>query len=177
MSRHRSAQLDRPVPRDATLENRPTTYEGPRLVKAQAVRASDAEREAVATALRQNAAEGRLTMQELEERLGSAYAAKTHAELQPLLADLTTSPDARAALAGLPPPDWQRGLRSAKRPRSAFVGLMAVCWAIWGVSVAASGGHSLEGLWPLWLMLVWVLALVRRRSYPLTTVGRNRATK
>ena len=51
-------------------------------------RASDAEREAVVARLRDAASEGRLTVDELAERIDAAYAAKTHAELGPLTADL-----------------------------------------------------------------------------------------
>ncbi|KUJ66251.1 hypothetical protein ACZ90_39425 [Streptomyces albus subsp. albus] len=52
------------------------------------MRASDAERERVADALRDGVAEGRLTMEEFEERLDAAYRARTHGELEPLVRDL-----------------------------------------------------------------------------------------
>nr|WP_190021047.1 DUF1707 domain-containing protein [Streptomyces hiroshimensis] len=52
------------------------------------MRASDAERERVAEALREAVAEGRLTMEEFEERLEAAYKARTHGELEPLVRDL-----------------------------------------------------------------------------------------
>jgi hypothetical protein len=51
-------------------------------------RASDAEREAVVARLRDAAGEGRLTVEELAERIDAAYAARTRAELEPLTADL-----------------------------------------------------------------------------------------
>lgn len=52
------------------------------------IRAADADRERVAAALREEMAVGRLTMEEFEERLSRAYAAKTWAELRELTADL-----------------------------------------------------------------------------------------
>jgi Domain of unknown function (DUF1707) len=52
------------------------------------LRASDADRERVAEVLRQAAGDGRLTMEELDERLDSVYAAKTYAELEPITRDL-----------------------------------------------------------------------------------------
>lgn len=52
------------------------------------LRASDAEREAAVARLRRAAAEGRLTVDELDERCATAYAAQTHGELRALLADL-----------------------------------------------------------------------------------------
>ena len=56
--------------------------------RAPALRASDAERERAADALRHAAGEGRLTMEELAERLHSAYGAQTRAELERLVADI-----------------------------------------------------------------------------------------
>lgn len=56
-----------------------------------AARASDADRERVATALQAAFTEGRLTMPALEERLASAYAAETDAELATVMHDLRAS--------------------------------------------------------------------------------------
>jgi hypothetical protein len=52
------------------------------------VRASDAERDAVVEQLREAAAEGRLTMEELTDRIEVAANAKMRSELEPLTADL-----------------------------------------------------------------------------------------
>jgi Domain of unknown function (DUF1707) len=52
------------------------------------LRASDADREHVAERLRHATAEGRLSAEELEERLGAVFAARTYGELDPLVADL-----------------------------------------------------------------------------------------
>jgi hypothetical protein len=54
----------------------------------QRLRASDADREAIAEKLREAAGDGRLTMDELDERLDAVYAAKTYAELEPITHDL-----------------------------------------------------------------------------------------
>ena len=54
----------------------------------QHLRASDADRERVAETLREAAGDGRLTMDELDERLDAVYAAKTYAELVPITHDL-----------------------------------------------------------------------------------------
>ncbi|MEU9317581.1 DUF1707 domain-containing protein [Streptomyces sp. NPDC048295] len=55
------------------------------------MRASDTERERVAEILREAVAEGRLEMEEFEQRLEAAYKARTHGELQPLVRDLPAS--------------------------------------------------------------------------------------
>jgi hypothetical protein len=52
------------------------------------LRASDADRERVAAVLRDAAGQGRLGLDELDERLAAVYAARTYAELEPVLRDL-----------------------------------------------------------------------------------------
>jgi Domain of unknown function (DUF1707)/Cell wall-active antibiotics response 4TMS YvqF len=67
---------------------------GGRVPAQMGLRASDAERQRVADALRDAAGEGRLSFEELDERLEGAYTAKTHGDLWALIADL---PAAQAA--------------------------------------------------------------------------------
>lgn len=85
------------------------------------VRASDADRERIVEQLRQHTADGRLTMDEFEQRMTAAYAAKTYGELAQLTRDLPVDLAGRhgGASAGpadaipQPPPwswqDWSRG--------------------------------------------------------------------
>jgi DUF1707 SHOCT-like domain len=63
------------------------------------VRVGDADREAVAAQLREHYADGRLTLEELNERLDQAFAAKTKADLNIVMRDL---PQAMRPGAGLP---------------------------------------------------------------------------
>lgn len=74
------------------------------------LRVSDAERHAVAEILQDATAQGRLDVEELEERLEAAYAARTYGDLVPLTADL---PDARPPR----PPGTALGPRAADRPQ------------------------------------------------------------
>jgi Domain of unknown function (DUF1707)/Cell wall-active antibiotics response 4TMS YvqF len=55
------------------------------------LRASDADRDRAATVINIAMAEGRLTADEHSERLDALYAAKTHADIVPLLDDLPAS--------------------------------------------------------------------------------------
>jgi hypothetical protein len=71
------------------------------------LRASDADRERVADVLRQAAGDGRLTMEELDQRLDSVYAAKTYAELEPITKDLPRTAGGRTP-APAPSGDPQR---------------------------------------------------------------------
>jgi hypothetical protein len=68
------------------------------------VRASDAEREAIADRLNNAVGDGRLTLEEFSDRVGAAYAARTHGELAVLVTDLpaTASPAVPAVPAGAP---------------------------------------------------------------------------
>src|SRR6185437_12394607 len=58
----------------------------------RAIRASDKERESVVDVLRDAYTDGRLTLEEFEERTSTAYASKTWADLRELTADLPVEP-------------------------------------------------------------------------------------
>jgi hypothetical protein len=60
------------------------------------LRASDADRDRAASVLNEALAEGRLTPEEHSERLNSIYAAKTQAELVPVLDDLPAVADSKS---------------------------------------------------------------------------------
>jgi hypothetical protein len=68
------------------------------------VRISDADREAAVARLEKALGEGRLTVDEFRERAEAAYPAVRTAELEPLLADLPTSP-AEVEIVGSRPPE------------------------------------------------------------------------
>jgi hypothetical protein len=94
------------------------------------LRASDADRERVVEVLQRAATDGQLTVEELEERVPSAYAARTRKELERLTADLSAEPshEAPAAAAG-----------SGARVREGEGGTR------WVVSIM--GGHDKRGRW------------------------------
>ena len=56
------------------------------------IRASDKERESVVDVLRDAYTDGRLTLEEFEERTSAAYASKTWTDLRELTADLPVEP-------------------------------------------------------------------------------------
>ena len=93
------------------------------------LRISDADRHRVSELLRQAAGEGRLDIDELDERLEAAYSAKTYGDLVPLTADLplgaTQHPPASADRPNVP---WTPATRH-------------------DTSVAILGGTSRKGLW------------------------------
>ena len=72
------------------------------------IRASDADRERTVTVLRTSGANGQLTVDELDERVEAAYAARTRGELERLVEDLG---DSRTRPSGLPVRPGEGGTR------------------------------------------------------------------
>jgi hypothetical protein len=58
------------------------------MATSEELRASDGERDRVVEILKEQTAQGRLSLEELEDRTGAAYAAKTRLQLQRLTEDL-----------------------------------------------------------------------------------------
>jgi Domain of unknown function (DUF1707) len=94
------------------------------------IRVSDADRERVAARLREHFAEGRLSQEELDERLSAALSAKTEGDLRRVMTDLP-GPAPIPALAGAPGP-WAagRGLAFRRGPRLWPLALFALIAAL-----------------------------------------------
>lgn len=127
------------------------------------LRASDADRERVAAALREHCAVGRLTMAELDERLGQAYAARTLGDLAAVTHDLPEiEPELpvpahdRSATdhhlpAQTPPPSLpaESGPVSLRQSIAGWLAMTIIVNVIWVIS-GISGGFS--DYWPAWPM-------------------------
>ena len=136
------------------------------------VRVGDADREAVAAQLREHYADGRLTLDELNERLDQAFAAKTKADLDIVLRDLpyvsrpfAGAPAGGAMLpSGYPRSGWDHGAGYGHRgrPFPVFALLMGLVWVfviIGAVTLFGIGG----GDRPLAIVLIIAaLAFIRR---------------
>jgi DUF1707 SHOCT-like domain len=119
---------------------------------APGLRASDQDREQLIAELNEHAVAGRLSTEELEDRLQAAYAARTTGELDALRRDLPVT-SRQVALSHA-----QRRAQLTRRliqETGGSLGLFVLCTAIWLVS-GASGQF-----WPVWVLLVVVLTLVR----------------
>jgi hypothetical protein len=114
------------------------------------VRASDEERESTVTLLREHGATGRLDVDELEQRVGAAYQARTRGDLATLLDDL---PRTRSVVAA--PRTRRPARRYAGHEWGAFARVSVLLIAIWAVSGA---GY----FWPAWVMVWWGFALAMR---------------
>jgi hypothetical protein len=104
------------------------------------VRASDADRDRVAASLREHCALGRITMDELEERLEAVYGAKTLGQLQEVTSDLPEED-----LYQLPVPASQpKSTMSPARAPSRDLDLTGT-GAMWGAWAVVSGINL--GIW------------------------------
>lgn len=121
---HDHRQIERRVERDPTL------------------RVSDRERDEVTTLLRDHAAEGRLSPEELDERVERALAAQTGADLDAVLADLPRKRSVAERRDGV------RGL-------TGLVALAVLLVSIWLVTGA---GY----FWPVWILGFMAFSLFRR---------------
>jgi hypothetical protein len=131
-----------------------------------ALLASDADRDRVTERLRAAAGEGRLTADELEERLESAFGARTQADLVPLTADLP-----RATRPGRP------GRRRVSLPPD-FAPYVSVSLMLVGIWALTRMGY----FWPVWPIMGWGISFLapgrlggscrRRSSNPGSSTGR-----
>lgn len=104
------------------------------------LRASDSDRDRVVERLRNATAEGRLLAEELEERLGTVFSARTYGELDAVVSDLPV------------PHERQRSTPLWVKATLALAILMAVIAVLAVVALIFVG---LAGAWLLWLFIAW----------------------
>jgi hypothetical protein len=119
------------------------------------LRVSDQERDRAAQELREHFAAGRITEDELNERVQAVYTARTQQQLKSLLSDLPSLPaspqQVKAELAQRRSQLQRRLLQEAGGAATPFV----ICVVIW----VASGAQG--GFWPIWVAIPLILMLVR----------------
>jgi hypothetical protein len=126
------------------------------------LRASDSEREATVTELRRHLVDGRLTMDEFDERSGEALRARTRRELTATLRELPARvEDGRS-----------RAVRQAERATTVWAALPALLPVLVVTAVVALAAVS-GGWWLLWL--IWpALALTRGAAWRRAGYGHYR---
>lgn len=117
------------------------------------MRVSQADRDRVVDALRGHAGDGRLEVEELEQRVEAALAARTKGELDKPLRDLPSPP---------------RRTRRRRRVAPAIV-LLAIAAAA-AVVFAETGAAG----WVMWAALGWALFSFKRGRYTCVNPGRRR---
>ncbi|WP_300012703.1 DUF1707 domain-containing protein [Pseudonocardia sp.] len=119
------------------------------------MRASDADRNAVAQRLQAAVDEGRLDLSDYDERLQHAYAARTYAELERVTADLPAPvPDRKVVAkekAAVERAQWWDEWRS-------WLGGAIIMIGIWGATSLASG--QFNAFWPAIPLGIWAAVLL-----------------
>jgi hypothetical protein len=122
------------------------------------IRASDADREAVAGVLKDAYTDGRITLEEFNERTTAAFTGKTWGDLRVLTRDLPEKADLGADLPSPPLPaaprlDPGRQVPARRQPRRSRLAPILVIWIIAGL---ASHSFAVAGV----LVLVGIVALL-----------------
>jgi hypothetical protein len=119
------------------------------------LRVADDERDHVAAELREHFAAGRLTTDELGERLAATYSARTDGELNAVTADLPTLPGVAVARRNAELAARRSTLgRALAQQTGAALTPFAVCTLVWAFS-----GHG--DFWPVWVLLFALVPLLR----------------
>ncbi|HEY0127408.1 MAG TPA: DUF1707 domain-containing protein [Blastococcus sp.] len=123
------------------------------------LRAADADRAAVATVLGRHMSAGRLTMDEYDERLARAYAAKTYGELDQITADLPSTELAPPPAGSSAAPVGAHGSWDAD-PHSwrSWLTTSLIVLVIWAATSLAT--WDLHYFWPVWVIGPWGAVLL-----------------
>jgi hypothetical protein len=142
------------------------------MVSRSDMRAGDGDRERVTEILREAHGDGRLTQDELLQRIESVYDSRTYSDLDSIIEDL---PIARR-------PSGEIADQVMRRPRSApeparrltfqravriflnvnwwvYGATVALCLAIWALVLIAAPEHGTQYFWPLWVAGPWGVLL------------------
>jgi hypothetical protein len=128
------------------------------MATASGLRIGDADREAAAAGLREHFAQGRLTLDEFQHRLGAVFAAKTDRDLADVTADLPhIAPPAQIRAARSAASDGSRSERRSPPGLAALAGFVMIILAL--IVVAVVLPVALFGM-ALSRSLLYLLALV-----------------
>ena len=119
------------------------------------LRASDEQRDRAAQEIREHYAAGRLTDDELSDRVQAAYSARTEGELKALTADLPKLPATRAEQKAELVQRRRELQRRLFQEAGGGSGAFLICTAIW-LATGASGFF-----WPIFVALGVLIPLVR----------------
>jgi hypothetical protein len=118
------------------------------------VRVSDQDRELAAQMLREHFAAGRLSQEELDDRVQTAYSARTQQELEELLWDLPALPVTQQQVKAELVARRKHLQRRLLQESGGGLAIFAVCVVVW----AANGGN---GFWPGWVAIFVLVPLIR----------------
>ena len=140
------------------------------------LRIGDADREAAAARLREHYAQGRLTLEEFNQRLDAVFAATMQSQLRDITRDLPHVPAPGTALPVAAGAGRERSRRDYQsggwRPRLGLFPVIIAAFAAWFVLFDL---HALAFAWPGKLAIfLAVFAVVRRVVWRVIAASRNR---
>jgi hypothetical protein len=121
----------------------------------ETLRAADADRHKIADQIKAALDEGRLSLQEYDERVRDAYAARTYADLLVIVADLPKPGMSAAEVNARQAADLRRDAR--RLPTALLVlwtvlgSVAAVNVVVWALVAATVSGYIYP--WPVWLLV------------------------
>jgi hypothetical protein len=118
------------------------------------LRVSDADRERAMDALRAHAGDGRIDLEELDQRLDAVLAARTREDLKEVFADLPDRSSTRDR-----DPDFAPHLR-------VYIAVNALLVAIWALT-------GMGYFWPVWPLLGWGVGVLAHGTGGRSCVGRR----
>jgi hypothetical protein len=135
------------------------------------MRASDGDREKIASRLRDAHAEGRLSIEEFNDRLDALYQAQTYGEIEPLVRDIPVMRTHQT-------PEIVKATNAPPTPKRQDGKALRVMWTIWACAVSLNvmiwllvslGNGSPEYFWPAWVAGPWgavllTITAIRRAS-------------
>jgi Domain of unknown function (DUF1707) len=146
------------------------------------IRVGDDDRDAVAAQLREHFAAGRLTDDELHERLDATYRARTFGDLNPVLADLprldgpsalatpgptsparapTPAPAPTSGAGGPAPARWRSRRAVALRAGwAAWLAAVSISLVVWLLVSVSDGDEGFAYFWPMWVAGPWGAVLL-----------------
>ena len=119
------------------------------------IRISDADRERVTGRFREHFAEGRLTSEELDERISAALSAKTFGDLRRIMADLPEPSPVRPDVKQAPPWAYRHGFVGRRGPRLLP---LAIVFLIAAIAIPGAGWMFVAFLKVV--LIVWLVACI-----------------
>jgi hypothetical protein len=141
------------------------------MVPRDQMRAADTDRERMETRLREALEQGRLTLDEFDQRLVEVHAAKTFGDLDRIVADLPTSaPAERSQVVPATPTSPAKRVPPSRHEENLKLPIwLSMSWRAWLVAVAVNlviwflvslGNGELVYFWPMWVAGPWAAANV-----------------
>ena len=122
------------------------------------LRASDRDRDTVASLVGDAYAEGRLTREEFDERTAQVSSIRTLGDIQTLVRDLVSNAPAALSPSALRV-EAERRYRADRRESLTYAAPAIICWIIWAAVLFS--GHGTPFPWPIFVTFATAMPALR----------------